>query len=137
MIPLSVVPGVKEQLYKLLKNEFNLSSVDKHDQVFVETTEDGSILKGCYIISNRVTLLGIKGPWITNIAVNPNFRKRGIATKMLRDAINDRDELFLWSAEPIIFPILLEYGFNFVGSARFQGHDTLVAVFKFTKQKLD
>lgn len=137
MIPLSVVPGVKEQVYELLKHEFNLSSVNKRDQVFVETTEDGSILKGLYIISNRVALLGIKGPWITNIGVNPKFRRRGIATKMLRDAIKYRDKLFLWSAEPIIFPILLEYGFKFVGSSIFPGHDTLVAVFKFTKQKLD
>lgn len=128
---------IKERVYQLLKDEFNLTDIHKDDEVFYQILEDELIVQGVYIISKRVGLLGIKGPWISNLVIIPRYRRQGIATKMLKDAINSRDELYLWSSEPIVFPLLFNLGFKFVGSSKKDGYSTLVAVFKVTKQKLD
>lgn len=128
---------IKERVYQLLKDEFNLTDIHKDDEVFYQILEDELIVQGVYIISKRVGLLGIKGPWISNLVISPLYRRQGIATKMLKDAINSRDELYLWSSEPIVFPLLFNLGFKFVGSSKKDGYSTLVAVFKVTKQKLD
>lgn len=128
---------IKERVYQLLKDEFNLTDIHKDDEVFYQILEDELIVQGVYIISKRVGLLGIKGPWISNLVISPRYRRQGIATKMLKDAINSRDELYLWSSEPIVFPLLFNLGFKFVGSSKKDGYSTLVAVFKVTKQKLD
>jgi ribosomal protein S18 acetylase RimI-like enzyme len=128
---------INERVYQLLKDEFNLTDIHKDDEVFYQILEDELIVQGVYIISKRVGLLGIKGPWISNLVISPRYRRQGIATKMLKDAINSRDELYLWSSEPIVFPLLFNLGFKFVGSSKKDGYSTLVAVFKVTKQKLD
>ncbi|MCP4484149.1 MAG: GNAT family N-acetyltransferase [Arcobacter sp.] len=128
---------IKERVYKLLKDEFDLTNIHKDDEVFYQILEDELIVQGVYIISKRVGLLGIKGPWISNLVISPRYRRQGIATKMLKEAINSRDELYLWSSEPLVFPLLFDLGFKFVGSSKKDGYSTLVAVFKVTKQKLD
>jgi len=128
---------IERRVYQLLKDEFNLTNIHKDDKVFYQILEDQLIVQGVYIISNRAGLLGIKGPWISNLVINPKFRRQGIATKMLKDAINSRDELYLWSSEPLVFPLLFDLGFKFVGSSKKDGYSTLVAVFKVIKQKLD
>jgi hypothetical protein len=128
---------IKRRVYQLLKDEFNLTNIHKDDKVFYQILQDQQIIQGVYIISNRTGLLHIKGPWISNLVINPRFRRQGIATKMLKDAINSRDELYLWSSEPLVFPLLFDLGFKFVGSSKKDGYSTLVAVFKVTKQKLD
>ena len=109
---------IKRRVYQLLKDEFNLTNIHKDDKVFYQILQDQQIIQGVYIISNRTGLLHIKGPWISNLVINPRFRRQGIATKMLKDAINSRDELYLWSSEPLVFPLLFDLGFKFVGSSK-------------------
>lgn len=130
IVPLCCAPRVQAETGRLIKDHFGTKKLPPLGEIFVKVVDHrGFVLVGTYTLEkDDLPGSGFPGPWLADLVVKPEFRGKGYAKELLRDA-KDRAgaPLYLWCANPLVFRVFLEEGFRFV--CAFPARPTNVAVF--------